>query len=389
MPQIESELETATPPRAKTYRHRVADGLYLNVTPAGARSWVQRIMVEGKRRDIGLGRFPTTDVGKAHELAKANRVAIAEGRNPLAERRAAKAEAAIPTFREAAERTWQVNRPRWRSAKVADEWRRVMRKYAYPHLGDTRVDKITRRDVVAVLDKVWTAKPETAKKLRQHITATLGWAHGREYCRSNVATEIDRHTLPRQRVSREHHRALPYVGIMAALVEIDRMRFANTRLALRFLILTAARSGEVRGALWSEIDMDARVWTVPAERMKGGRPHRVPLSDATMAVLEEAKALRNRTGLVFPSRQAPHGELSDKTFMYALNATWLGKRTVVHGFRSSFRDWASERSGASWAAMEMSLAHSVGDSTVTAYARSDLLDQRRAVMEAWAAYLAA
>ena len=151
MPQTTIQLETVTPPREKTYRHRVADGLYLNVTPTGARSWVQRIMVEGKRRDIGLGRFPTIDVGKAHELAKANRVAIAEGRNPLAERRAAKAEAAIPTFREAAERTWKVNKPRWRSTKHANEWMRTMRRHAFPKIGATRIDRITRRDLVELV----------------------------------------------------------------------------------------------------------------------------------------------------------------------------------------------------------------------------------------------
>ena len=347
MPQIERELETATPPRATSYRRRVADGLHLNVTPAGARSWVQRIMVEGKRCDISLSCFPAIGVGWAHELANANRAAIAEERNPDAQHRAAKAEAAIPTFREAAERTWQANRPRWRSAKVADEWRRMMGKYAYPHLGDKRIDRVTRRDVIDVLDPIWTTKPETAKKLRQAITATLGWATGREYCPANVAADIDHYALPRQSAARQHHRSLPFKMGMAAMVQIDRVRFPNTRLALRFLVLTAACSGEVRGARWSEMDMDAKVWTIPAERMKSARDHRVPLSDAAMAVLEEAKALRNRTGLVFPSRQAPHGELSDKTLMYALHGSWLGKMTDVHGFRGHVLDMGERnRSGA-------------------------------------------
>ena len=256
-----------------------------------------------------------------------------------------------------------------------------------PRLGDMPVDRITRADVLAVLTPIWGTRQETARRVRQRVRAVMLWAIAHGHRDDNPAGEGIDGALPPMPAIRAHFRALPYREVPAAL-EIIAASTAGlaAKACSEFLVLTAARSGEARGATWGEIDLDARLWTIPAERMKGGVEHRVPLSEAAVAALEEAAPLRDESGLVFPS---PVGgrQLSDMTLTKILRTVGLAERATVHGFRSSFRDWAAECTSATYAAMELSLAHHVGNTVERAYARSDLLEQRRALMDQWAEYV--
>ena len=365
--------------------HGDGNTLYLCVAPGGSKSWIQRLVIDGRRRDLGLGGWPLVTLREAREKAFENRKLARAGGDPLA----AKRKARVPTFREAAERTFEANRPRWRSAKVAKSWRQQLERHALPILGDLAVDRIGREDVLRVLTPIWTSRPEVARKLRQRIRATLAWAQAHGYVEHNVAGDAISGALPAMPAVAEHYRALPYGEVAEALgaVEASGASLA-AKLALRFLVLTAARSGEARGATWGEIDMAAREWRIPAKRMKAGIEHRVPLSAVALAVLEEARSLRDDSGLLFPSPNRRGKPLSDMALTRVLRSTGLAGRTTVHGFRSSFRDWAAERTNAPHAVMELSLAHKVGAAVEQAYARSDLLDRRRDLMERWAGFLA-
>ena len=362
---------------------RYADGntLFLNVKKGGSKSWIQRITVDGRRRDIGLGAFPTISLAKARERAMANRLAIADGRDPLAEKK----RATVPTFREAAQATFEANRPRWRDTKTARNWMQGMEKRAFPVIGNMRVDRVQREDVLRILKPVWTVHPDVARKLRQRMRATLRWCQAHGYVEQNVAGEAIDGALPPMSAVRTHHRALPYSEIRACL-ETIRASSASTsaRLCLEFLVLTATRSGEARGARWDGIDLDAGEWRIAADRMKTMKPHVVPLSDPAMRVLDQARALGDGP-LVFPSpiRRNQPRPLSDMTLMKVLHTVGLGRKATVHGFRSSFRTWASERTEADHAVMELCLSHAVGSAVERAYARSDLIEKRRVLMEQW------
>ena len=343
-----------------------------------------RATIDGRRRGIGLGGYPAVSLAKVRQFADAHRLAVAEGRDPLAEKRWAK----MPTFAEAAAKVHEVNLPRWKNGKHADQWINTLRTYAFPTIGKMPLDRITRRDVLAVLTPIWTTKPETARRVRQRIRTVLKWAMAHEFVEHNAAGEGIDGALPAMRRFKAHHRALPHAEIPAALETIDASTTGMAaKLCLRFLILTAARSGEARGAIWSETDLGNRLWTIPAERMKGGAEHRVPLSDAALAVLHEAAPFCGDNALVFPSPRRRGSPLSDMTLTKVLRDCGLADRATVHGFRSAFRDWAAERTNAPHAVMERALAHTVADAVEAAYARSDLLERRRALMAEWAAYL--
>ena len=367
---------------AKPGMYRADPTLYLAIAPGGSKSWIQRITIDGKRRDLGLGPFPVISLAKARERAFVNRVAIADGRDPLAEKRKAR----VPTFQEAAKRTYEANRPRWRSEKVAKKWWQAMEKHAFPILGDMRVDRIGREDVLRVLTPLWTSRPEQARKVRQSIRSTLSWAQASGLVETNMAGEAINGALPAQPAVKEHLRALPYRQVGAALATVDASASSlSAKLAFRFTVLTAARSGEVRGATWNEIDIDAATWTIPANRMKAGAEHRVALSDAAVAVLEQACQLRDRAGLLFPSPSRAGRPLSDMTLTKVLRSTGLAERATIHGFRSSFRDWCADAAKPREIA-EAALAHTVGG-VEGAYFRSDLFERRRRLMADWAAYL--
>ncbi len=365
---------------------RYSDGgtLFLYVAPGGSKSWVQRLVVYGKRRDIGLGGFPLTSLAEAREKAFANRKLARDGGDPMAAKRRAK----VPTFREAAEKTFEANRPRWKNEKHVKNWIQSMEKYAFPVLWDIPVDQIGREEVLRILTPIWTSRPERARRLRQRIRTVLGWCQAHNYCEHNPAGEGISAALPSVPTGKAHFRALLYAEVPRALEIIEASRASMAaKLALRFLVLTAARSGEVRAATWGEIDIEGRTWTIPGERMKGGKEHRVPLSDEAAKVHERARALDDGSGLVFPSPVRKGKPLSDMSLTKVLRDTGLAEKTVVHGFRTAFRTWASEKTNADHAVMELSLAHAVGSAVERSYARSDLFAKRARLMESWGAFV--
>lgn len=380
-------MKRVTAARAKSIRkpglYRADTTLYLRVARGGSKQWVQRIMIHGHRHDLGLGPFPLVSLSKAREKAIQNRVAVHEGRNPLAEKRAAQRRAGIPTFRQAAKETYAVLRPRWRSAKVAANWMQQLERHAFKTLGDLPVDRISRKQILAVLTPIWTSKPETARRVRRHIKATLQWCIAHGHADSNAAGEGIDGALPKMPAVKAHFRALPYSQVASALQRVQASGASDAgKLALRFLVLTAARPGEVRGALWTEIDVERRLWHIPGHRMKNGQEHRVPLSDAAIAVLEQARALDNGSGLVFPSPVKQGNRISNVTLTKILRTTGLAKQATVHGFRSTFRDWCAD-TGKPRELAEAALSHSVGG-VEGAYFRSDLFERRRRLMQRWA-----
>ena len=358
--------------------------LYLAVAKRGSKSWVQRVTIHGRRRDIGLGGYPYVGLAAARHKAIENRIAIAAGRDPIAEKR----RSSIPSFAAATRRTHAMLRPRWRNAKHADSWMQTLERHAFPILGGLRVDRIERADVLAVLTPIWGTRPETARRVRQRIRAVLSWAWAHGFVAENIAGEAIEGALPAMPAIKAHLRALPYRDVAAALDTVEASRASLTAKAcLRFVVLTACRSGEARLAKWDEIHSEAREWRIPASRMKAGIEHRVPLSDAALKVLERVRSLRDDSDLIFPSPARPRRPMSDMTLTKVLRDTGLADRGTVHGFRSSFRDWAAEQTDAPHAVMELSLAHTVGTAVEQAYARSDLLARRRKLMQRWADFL--
>ena len=383
-------MVTMTVTRARALKnpglYRADPTLYLAVSPGGSKSWIQRLTINGKRRDIGLGGFPLVSLAEAREAAFANRKRARMGRDPLAEKRKARLRDAMPTFREAAERTFETLKPRWRSDKVAANWMQQLERHAFQRLGELLVDKIGREEVLSVLTPIWTTKPETARRVRRNIRTTLRWCHARGYVEHNAAGEVIDGALPSMPAVKAHLRALPYRDVAAALETIEASRSSlAAKLALRFVILTACRSGEVRGTTWNEVDLDRRVWRIPGARMKAGTEHRVPLADAALSVLEQAQALDDGSGLLFPSPLKRGRSLSDMTLTKVLRNTGLADRATVHGFRSTFRDWCADN-GKEREIAEAALAHTVGG-VEGAYFRSDLFERRWRLMDQWAAFL--
>ena len=375
---------------SKPGRHGDGDGLYLNVAPSGSKSWVQRIVIQGRRRDVGLGPYPAVSLARARSIAQTNRSAVAEGRDPVAEKRGAREAArrpapSIPTFIEAAARVIGLRRPTWSNAKHAAQWQSTLQTYAFPLIGNKAVDAITAADVLEALTPIWTSKPETASRVRQRMETVMDWAVAQGYRLDNPAGRSLLKVLPKTQRLKEHHRALPYAQVPAAVERVrESTADAPTKLAFEFLVLTAGRSGEVRAAEWGEIDWEAATWEIPAVRMKARRPHRVPLSARAIEILREASRFGDGRDLVFPAARSGRAE-SPMTFTALLRR--LGIPAVPHGFRSSFRDWVIEQTSTPWAVAEAALAHNVGNSTEAAYMRSDLFNQRRALMDAWAEYV--
>ena len=365
--------------------HGDGGGLYLLVKRTGAKSWTQRITIRGKRRELGLGGFPAVSLAKARALAALNRATVAEGGDPLAEKRRGKA----PTFRDAAADVHRANLPRWRSRKHAADWWATLERHAFARLGDLPVDAISRFDVLEVLTPIWTTRPETARRVRQRIRTVMQWALARGHAEHNPAGEVIDGALPTMPKIKAHLRALPYAEVPQALTAVDASPSSLvTRSCFRFLVLTAVRSGTARGAEWAEIDFDAREWHIPGSRMKSGTAHRVPLSGPALAVLA-AVGTRDDSHLIFPSPLRRERPISDMTLTKLLRDNGLAERTTVHGFRSAFRDWAAERTNAPHAVMELALSHKVGSAVEQAYARSDLLEKRRALMDQWAQFVTA
>ena len=363
-------------------RYGAGNGLYLLVKPSGSKSWVLRTVVQGRRRDMGLGGYPLVSLAEAREAAFENRNLARAGGDPLALRRRPD----IPTFLEAARTVIEIHKPTWRTgSKSAKQWESSLRQYAFPRLGAKAVDTITSADVMAVLLPIWTEKAETARRVRQRISAIMKWAIAQGYRGDNPAGDAIAAALPKASDTPKHFRALHHTEAGDTIRAVRRSQASlSVKLAFEFLVLTAARSGEVRHALWSEFDLEAAIWTIPGKRMKTGREHRVPLSGRALEILDEAQALDDGSGLVFPSLAGgkPIGVATLSKLMRELDID-----AVPHGFRSTFRDWCSESAQVPRDLAEACLAHVVRG-VEGAYARSDLLDRRRTLMKRWAGYLA-
>jgi integrase len=371
-------------------RYADGHGLYLVVDPSGAKRWVQRIIIRGKRCDMGLGSAALVTLAEAREKALANRKMARAGGDPLRAKREAEA---MLTFEEAARKVHAMHKPTWRNAKHGSQFISTLEAYAFPRLGRLRAAEVTTADVLSVLSPIWTEKPETARRVRQRIGTVMKWAIAQGWRQDNPAENIAQ-ALPKAKKAPTLRKALPY-GDVSACIEAVQASGAGpaTKLALEFLVLTASRSGEVREARWDEFDFHGAdsathatraTWVVPASRMKATREHRVPLSVRALEILREAEKLADGSGLVFPGTRKGR-PLSDMTLSKLVKE--LGFAADVHGFRTSFRTWAQERTNFPREVAEAALAHVVKDKAEAAYARSDMFEKRRKMMESWAGYL--
>ncbi len=360
----------------------------------GHGKWVLRYVspVTGKRRNAGLGSYPEIGIGEVGKRASAMRIELAEGKDPLEEKAKSEEKPSVPTFKEAAETLHKDLLPGWRNPKHAQQWINTLTEYAFPKLGGKLLHEIQPGDVAEVLKPIWLTKAETASRVKQRIHAVIawGWAHG--HCQSNPVDVVE-HLLaqqPGKATRTQHHPAMPWRDIPEFVKKHLRSgtRPEVTRTLLEFVILTACRSGEARGMTWDEVDLEAKVWTIPAVRMKAALPHRVPLSPRVMAILESQKDQHET--LVFPSIR-DQVELSDMAITSLLrrlkaHSDTPGRIATAHGFRSSFRDWCSEN-GYSRDLAERSLAHTIRNQVEAAYHRTDLLEQRRGLMNDWGTFV--
>jgi integrase len=364
-------------------------GLYLQVSRNGSRSWVLRYRSGPRRHDLGLGPLAVVSLAEARRRAQRIRQQLLDGIDPLGQRRSDEAQARLDaakamTFDQCRDAFIAGHEAGWRNAKHRQQWRNTLETYATPVIGKLPVAAIDTGLVLRVLEPIWTTKPETAGRLRGRIESVLSWATTRGYRTGENPARWKGHldqTLPAQGKLRrvEHHAALPYVEVPAFLAEL-RQQSGAAASALELTVLTACRTGDVLGARWSEIDFEGAVWTITAERMKAGREHRVPLCDAALAVLRRMREVR-RSDFVFPSHRADR-PLSNMSMAMLLRRMGRGEVTV-HGFRSSFRDWAAERTTHDNIVVEMALAHTIGSKVEAAYRRGDLFEKRRRLMTDW------
>lgn len=368
-------------------------GLHLQVLASGARTWILRATVGAKRRDMGLGGYPDVTLAEAVEKARAARALIEQGVDPIEQRRATKSallaeQGRSISFREAAERYISAHQAGWKNAKHAQQWSNTLEAYAFPTLGGLMVGDVTVSHVIGILEPIWAEKTETASRVRNRIELVLDWAAARGY-RTGVNPARWRGHLdkllpkPSKVARRDHFAAVPLNEAASTLAQIRAVQGMGAR-ALEFAILTAARSGEVRGATWGEFDIPGACWTIPGERMKAGREHRIPLSAAALAILSALPA-GQADEVVFPGARSGR-PLSDMSLSAVMRR--IGSKAVPHGFRSTFRDWASERTAYPQEVAEMALAHTISNKAEAAYRRGDLFEKRRQMMAAWAEFLA-
>lgn len=356
-------------------------GLYLRVDANGSRFWVQRIVVRGKRCELGLGSPSLVSLSDARAAALDNRRLARAGGDPLQAKKEAQA---VLSFEDAARRVHAMHLPTWRNEKHGHDFINSLETYAFPKLGKLKVADVSTADVLAVLAPIWTEKHETARRVRQRIGTVMKWAVAHGWRQDNPAQDISQ-ALPKVPRQKAHRKAMPYADVAGCLEAVRGSGAGeSTKAAIEFLVLTAARSGEVREARWAEIEIEARVWEIPAQRMKAKRPHRVPLSPRALDILETAKALGDGSGFVFPGTKAGR-PLSDMTLSKLVKE--LGFDADIHGFRTSFRTWAQERTNFPREVAEAALAHRSGDAVEQAYARSDVFAKRVKMMDAWAAYI--
>jgi integrase len=356
------------------------EGLALVIGRRGGKSWVLRTMIQGRRRDVGLGGVSWVSLAEAREKARDARKIAREGGDPIAARRA---NVACPSFSEAAIKVHAEQVVgQGKNEKHKAQWINTLTTYAIPHIGDKSVREISQADILAVLSPIWTEKPETARRVRQRIRTVMDWARTAGHYQGVNPVEGVEKGLAKQRDTVKHHSAMPWAEVPDLLPVLGDSIAAQ---ALKFLILTAARTGEVIGATWPEFDLDQKLWVISAERMKAKKEHRVPLTDEAIEILEGMMGLDD--SFVFQGQKRGKG-LSNMAMAQLLKRIGHGDATV-HGFRSSFRDWAAERSGMPREIAELSLAHDVGNAVERAYRRSDLIDKRRELMGLWESHCGA
>ena len=337
-----------------------------------AKSWSQRLRINRQPFNVGLGGYPIVTLARARELALENSRAVEAGGDPRVKPET------VPTFSECVDRAVDVMRPNWKHPRTEHQLRFFLTKHALPHIGRKAIDQITPGDVLEFLAPLAISTPASARKTKAALRQVFQWSVALGLRQGNPADANISHALPKL-AAKEHHKALPFSEVGRALETVRNTgAWLGTKLAFEFMVLVAARSGEVRLAEWSEIDLEGRLWTIPAGRMKSGKMHRVPLSTQALAVLENANQLSDGIGLVFPSANGK--AMTDSTLSKLLRENEIA--AVPHGFRSSFRDWCAEQNIDRQVA-ESALAHSVGDATEAAYLRSDVLALRRAAMDAW------
>jgi len=364
-------------------RYGDGDGLYLVISPRGGKSWVCRVQKDGKRRDVGLGSAKKVSLALARERATKVRTQVEVGLDPVAERRK---EAGIPTFKEAATLVFAEHKASWRNQKHRAQWLSTLETYAFPTLGDLSVAAIDGHHVRDAVISIWLEKPETARRVRQRINTVIDWAIGKGYRTTPLPIAAMNKSMPKVKAKAAHHMALPYAEVPTFVAKLKE-RDTLGRFALEALILTATRSGEIRGATWGEVDLDNGLWTIPAERMKAGKEHVIPLSSAALDVFRRAQGYREaRSELVFPGQRGGK-PLSDMTLTKICRDMEIP--AVPHGFRSSFRDWVAEKTDFDGETAEMALAHAIGNKVEAAYRRGNLLEKRKALMETWGRYCTA
>ena len=393
---IKHHALTAAKVRTETNPGNYNDGnrLTLRLQESGSKQWVLRTTINGKARNIGLGGYPHVGLAEARELAHEKRMAIRQGIDPIHEKRAAKkqamAQASIPTFREVALKEIERRRSSCKGDVSAEQWEGTFTNYVFPIIGNKRVDEITTHDIRKILKPIWLEKEETARRVRQRMGATFKLAISRDWTKINPSDTFITSSLPVQTNIKENLRATPYPEVPSAVVSIRNSDSDTvTKLALEFKILTAARTAELLSANWAEFDLEKGIRTAPATLMKMKRPHSIPLSDRVLEILDEARTLYGDKGIVFPSKRSvnkgDHKPLSDGAFGRVLETQ--GINAVPHGFRSSFKDWASEKQPGSDMPAEFSLAHVEGSRAKQAYLRTQLVETRRGLMNNWAVYV--
>ena len=395
MPKIAKELSAIEVARLTApgfHSVGVVPGLAMQVSTTGARSWVLRAKVSsGKRRDMGLGAYPGVTLAQAREKAREARAAIGKGHDPILERQREQsallaAQASVITFSAAAASYIKAKTPEWRNAKHAEQWGSTLSTYAFPVIGQLHVADIGQAHVMRILEPIWTTKTETASRVRGRIENVLDWAKTKGYRTGDNPARWRGHLdkllpKPEKVTSVEHHKAVP-VDDVPGFYQALRQREGMAARALEFVLLTAARSGEVRGATWAEFDLAKGLWTVPADRMKARKEHRVPLSTAALALLNDLHRVEG-TEFVFSAPRG--GQLSDMALTAVMRR--MAVAAVPHGLRSTFRDWTAEKTTFPRDLAEKALAHTLASSVEAAYQRGDMFDRRRAMMETWADYL--
>lgn len=364
---------------AKQGRHGDGRGLFLYVKASGSRSWVLRYQVQGRRRDLGLGAYPDVSLAMARERATDARGLIANGEDPIAKKHQAKPK----TFKAAALELIESKRHGWKNAKHAAQWTSTLEAYVFPKFGQVQVSKVETADVISALTPIWSIKPETANRVRQRIEATIDYATALGIRAGDNPARWRGHldnllAKPTKVRAVKHHAALPHSDIAGFMADLAA-RSGVAAQALGFTILTAARSGETRGMTWGEVDLEKATWAIPATRMKAGKEHRVPLCKAALAFLGTR---RDSDALVFESETKTGKPISNMS-MTAVLRRMKRNDITVHGFRSTFRDWAGETTGFPREVIEAALAHGIKNKAEAAYARSDLFDKRRDLMQAW------